>query len=672
MGDLAKQILTRPIQLADQVVKAGDEATINKQECAEIKSKTEKLAALLRQAARASSDLYERPTRRIIDDTENVLEKALTMVQRCRDDGYIMRLFNIIPAAAFRKMISQLENSVGDVSWLLRVSTPAGNEDDEGFGYLGLPPIAANEPILCLIWEQIAVLMTGSPEDKSDAAASLASLARDNDRYVKLIVEEGGVNPLLKLVKEGKIDGQENAARTIGLLGRDPESVEHMIQLGVCSSLANILKEGSMKVQAVVAWAVSELVSGNHAKCQELFAQNNVIRLLVSHLAFETVQEHSKYAVVAGRATSMHHAVVMAANKISTSRDNLPALNEDDDDNQIGVSNPMSNQMHSIVATTMAMKAVGSGSGSTRRFVTGEDERSPEKLPEKSYSLNSQSGIGIGKPYSTAHQSRNASVSRGRELEDPVTKTYMKAMAARALWKLAVGNASICRVITESRALLCFAVLLEKGDAETKYNTAMAIMEITAVAEENSDLRRSAFRRTSPACKAVVDQLFRIVENADAGSDLLIPCLRSIGNLARTFKSAETQMIVPLIKLLDDGEPDLAAEAAIALAKFATEDNFLGKDHSRTIINGGGTKPLVQLAYFGEIGAQIPAMVLLSYVAMNVPDSEVLANDEVLMVLEWASKQTNVTEDEDMEALLYEAKSRLELYQSRGTRGFHV
>ncbi|KAJ4872182.1 armadillo repeat only 3 [Raphanus sativus] len=651
MDDLAKQILTRPIQLADQVVKAGDEATINKQECAEIKSKTEKLAALLRQAARASSDLYERPTRRIIDDTESVLQKALTMVQRCRDDGYIMRLFNIIPAAAFRKMISQLENSVGDVSWLLRVSTPAGNDEDEGVGYLGLPPIAANEPILCLIWEQIAVLMTGSPDDKADAAASLASLAKDNPRYVKLIVEEGGVNPLLKLVKEGKIDGQENAARTIGLLGRDPESVEQMIQAGVCSVLANILKEGSMRVQAVVAWAVSELVDGNnHAKCQELFAQNNVIRLLVSHLAFETVQEHSKYAVVAGRATSMHHAVVMASKTSS-----LPALREEEDNEM----NPLPNQMHSIIKTTMAMKSVKS-------FIGDEPPPpSPGKPPEKSYS-------GISKPFSAAHQSRNASVTRGRELEDPATKAYMKAMAARALWKLAVGNATICRVITESRALLCFAVLLENGDEETRYNTAMAIMEITAVAEENADLRRSAFRRTSPACKAVVDQLFRIVENADAGSELLIPCVRSIGNLARTFKSAETGMIVPLVKILDDGEPELAAEVAVALAKFATGDNFLGKEHSRTIIDAGGSKLLVQLAYFGENGAQVPALVLLSYVAMNVPDSEQLAKDEVLTVLEWASKQGSVTEEEDMEHLLYEAKSRLELYQSRGARGFHV
>ncbi|KAJ9564349.1 hypothetical protein OSB04_000315 [Centaurea solstitialis] len=62
MADIVKQILTRPIQLADQVIKSADEACLNKQDCTELKSKTEKLAGLLRQAARASSDLYERPT----------------------------------------------------------------------------------------------------------------------------------------------------------------------------------------------------------------------------------------------------------------------------------------------------------------------------------------------------------------------------------------------------------------------------------------------------------------------------------------------------------------------------------------------------------------------------------------------------------------------------------
>ena len=103
-----------------------------------------------------------------------------------------------------------------------------------------------------------------------DEAVSLVSLARDNNCYGKLIINEGGVGPLLMLVKEGKMKGQENAARAIGLLVRDPDSVEHMIHIGVCSVFAKILKEGPMKVQAVVAWVVSKL-AGNYPQVPRSF-----------------------------------------------------------------------------------------------------------------------------------------------------------------------------------------------------------------------------------------------------------------------------------------------------------------------------------------------------------------------------------------------------------------
>uniref|UniRef100_M4ESM7 ferredoxin--NADP(+) reductase n=1 Tax=Brassica campestris TaxID=3711 RepID=M4ESM7_BRACM len=605
MADIVKQILAKPIQLSDQVVKAADEASSFKQECAEVKAKTEKLAGLLRQAARASSDLYERPTRRIIDDTEQMLDKAFSLVLKCRGNGIMKRVFTIIPAAAFRKMSAQLENSISDVSWLLRVSAPA--EDRGDAGYLGLPPIAANEPILCLIWEQIALLHTGSLEDRSDAAASLVSLARDNDRYTKLIIEEGGVGPLLKLLKEGKPEGQENAARALGLLGRDPESVEHMIHGGACSVFGKVLKEGPMKVQAVVAWATSELVS-NHPKCQDMFAQHNAIRLLVGHLAFETVQEHSKYAIVNNKATSIHHALVLAKEN---------PLSKAVDDDHTSIPHPtgkqMPNQMHSVVVNSMA------------------------NPPKKSTTLHSKAAGAVVKPPCNLHQHQN-STSKTRELEDSATKSQMKAMAARALWKLAKGNSTICKSITESRALLCFAVLIDKGNEEVRYNSAMALMEITAVAEQDADLRRSAFKPNSPACKAVVDQVLKIIEIAD--SELLIPCMRTIGNLARTFRATESRMIGPLVKLLDEREPEVTGEAAVALTKFACTENYLHKDHSRSIIEAGGGKHLVQLAYFGESGVQIPALELLCYIALNVPDSEQLAKDEVLAVLEWASKQS--------------------------------
>ena len=52
MDDL-KQILARPIQLAEQVIKWSDEAYTFRQECMELKAKVERLAGLLRQAARA-------------------------------------------------------------------------------------------------------------------------------------------------------------------------------------------------------------------------------------------------------------------------------------------------------------------------------------------------------------------------------------------------------------------------------------------------------------------------------------------------------------------------------------------------------------------------------------------------------------------------------------------
>ena len=642
-----KEILGKPIQLADQVIKAAGQASSSKLECGELKAKTEKLAQLLRQAARASSDLYERPTRRIIDETVQVLDKALSLVLKCRANGLMKRVFTIIPNAGFRKMLAQLDNCIGDVSWLLRVSASG---DDRDNGCLGLPPIAANEPILCLIWEHIAILYTGSLEDRAEAAAALVSLARDNERYGKLIIEEGGVVPLLKLMKEGRVEGQENAARAIGLLGRDPESIEQMIHAGACSVFAKVLKEGPMKVQAEVAWAVAELTA-NYPKCQDLFAQHNIIRLLVGHLAFETIQEHSKYAITTNKATSIH-AVVMASNNSNATALNKGGTDHDDDRHTqiprpVGNQNP--NQMQKVVTNTMAMN---SQSKLSQRLNNGANQtnhvNSENAKHNHQHHHHTYSGHGI----------------KGRELEDPATKTEMKSMAARALWHLAKGNSHICRNITESRALLCFAVLLEQGIGEVKLHSAMALMEITAVAEQDTELRRSAFKPNSPACKAVVDQLLQIIEKAD--SELLIPCVKAIGNLARTFKATETRMISPLVRLLDEREAEISREASIALTKFACTDNYLHTDHCKAIISAGGAKHLVQLVYFGEQIVQISALVLLCYIALHVPDSEELAMAQVLTVLEWASKQGwFMVQDETVESLLDEAKKGLKLYQSK-------
>ncbi|KAJ0807857.1 putative adaptor protein Cbl domain superfamily [Helianthus annuus] len=616
MADIVKQIIARPIQLADQIIKETEFACVYKQDCADIKTKTEKLGGLLRQAARASYDLYERPTRRIIDDTEQVLDKTLQLVIKCRNNG-IRRIFTFIPKGAVKKGSSLIENSIGDVSWLLRVSTPTNERDDE---YVGLPPIAANEPILCLVWEQIAILCCGTLEDRAEAAASLVSLARDNERYRRLIIEEGGVPPLLKLAKEGKMEGQESAVRAMGLLGQDKESVEQIVNAGVCSVFSKILKEGHMKVQIPAAWAVSEFAA-NYPECKDHFLQNNMIRLLVSHLSYETIEEHSKYTIVYEKRMA---SIVDMANS-----DNDAKIVQHKDD-RLHVSRPG-----------------GFDSGDSHNAVTMKPPSQPQQRREKSKRRVALSGASI----------------KGREFEDPATKTEMKAMAARALWHLCANHFAICKTITESRALLCFTVLLEKGEEEVKYNSAMALMEITAVAESHAELRRSAFKPTSPTARVVVDKLLKIVNKGE--SDLLIPSIQSIGNLARTFRATETRIIPSMVKLLDDREHEVSAQAAIALIKFACTDNYLHVTHCKAILEADAPKHLIQLTYFGELVAQVPGLILLCYIALHVPDSETLAQEDVHIVLQWALKQGHLMQDSQLETLVLEAKQRLEIYQSR-------
>lgn len=129
------------------------------------------------------------------------------------------------PAGSFKRASYLLDNSLEDLTWILRVSNYyAASDEDEEDDHIGLPPAAQNKSILFHIWEQITVLQYGRLEACADAAASVVSPARNNDRYGRLIIEENGVPPPLWLITEGRADAQKSAALAIGLLSRDPES----------------------------------------------------------------------------------------------------------------------------------------------------------------------------------------------------------------------------------------------------------------------------------------------------------------------------------------------------------------------------------------------------------------------------------------------------------------
>uniref|UniRef100_A0A0D9VRT9 DUF7792 domain-containing protein n=1 Tax=Leersia perrieri TaxID=77586 RepID=A0A0D9VRT9_9ORYZ len=632
MGEGVKAMLAKPIQLADQVAKQAGWQCF-RTECMDLRSRAEKLAALLRQAARA--ELYERPAARIMADTVRALNKAAGMAARCfQSHSRLRRFFTLNPVSGLPRTLALLDTALEDVAWLIRISSPhanagaGGDDDEDDDGFRGLPNIAQNEPILFLIWDHIARLHTGSLAARADAATNLASLARDNPHFAKLIIEEDGVAPLVKLLKDGTDDGQEAAATALGLLARDEESVEKLLHTGVCSVFAAALKSPPIRVQAAVAEAIASLAHHSQ-KCQDLLAQTNAVRHLVGHLAAGTIQEHSRYYVAASgggggarNMTSLHSVVL--AKTLSVHQGGSASASPSNE-----------NQMQSVVQSAMAAKTTPTN-GATVRLTT-----------------NGSSGRG------------------SREAEEPTAKAHMKAMAAKALWKLARGNVGVCKSITESRALLCFAKLLEQGhdggaSTDLQFYSAMAIMEITRVAEHNLALRQSAFKPSSPAAKAVVDQLLRIVCKGD-DDDLLRPCITSLGCLSRTFTASETRVVGPLVELLDERELPVIKEAVVALTKFACTENHLHVGHCKAIVDGGGARHLVQLVYLGD-HVQIEALILLCYIALHVPENEELAQAGVLAVLLWASKQPHMVQDLRVDALLPDARARLELFQSRASR----
>jgi len=281
-NDRVKQRLAKLIQLANKVAKAAEEAIPFKQECVDIKSKVEKLSDLLRQAF--ISELYKHQTVRIFRDTKKVLNKALSLLLK-------KRIFIIIPisvsVSAFSKTSFKLENSIVNVSWLLRTSSLHDNNQYLGLPpitanylisgliwepiailldspkdsseeaasllsqahdnkYLDLPPIAANYRMIGLIWEQIAILRTGSPKDSSDAAALLLSLAHESNFCKHYLIEEGGVVPILKLMKEGNTqEGKQTAARAIALFVSDIAADKHVVSF-ICEQIS-ILRTDSLE-----------------------------------------------------------------------------------------------------------------------------------------------------------------------------------------------------------------------------------------------------------------------------------------------------------------------------------------------------------------------------------------------------------------------------------------
>ncbi|KAH7515670.1 uncharacterized protein LOC107428608 [Ziziphus jujuba] len=600
--------LSYPILLSEQIRSVVDEVESFKLECSEVGKHVDRISQMLRTVVRLTTTtpvMYERPIRRIVADVSKNFERALTLVRKCKRRSVLRRVVTITSGTDFRKLFVLLESSVGDMKWFLSVF----DSDNGGGGGIGvsLPPIASNDPILSWVWSYIASIQMGQLPDRIESANSLASIAKDNDRNKKIIIEEGGVPPLLKLLKENSSpEGQIAAATALYNLANDQERVRAIVDEVGVPIIVQVLGDSPMKVQTMAASLVARMAENDNV-AQEDFARENVIRPLVTLLSFETFV--------------------------------------DDDPN---LHQPGKQSIHSIVQINKEMEK---NSSSVSNSSINRNRPFKSSLSNSSYS------------YSYSHMdgsSRGGNHRKERENEKPEVKLQLKISCAEALWMLARGSVSNSRRITETKGLLCLAKLVEKEVGELQYNCLMTITEITAAAEFNADLRRAAFKTNSLAAKAVMDQLLRLIEELDSPT-LQIPAIKSIGSLARTFPARETRFIGPLVAHLGHRDLDVATEAAIALGKFACPDNFLHMEHSKTIIEFNGLPPLMRLLR-GSEQSQLHGLVLLCYLALHAGNSDSLEQAKVLNTLDGADRIT--VQHPELKELVAQAVYHLKMYHS--------
>lgn len=552
-----EDILSFPILLSDKIHESVKEAKFFKFECSEVGKQVERLCQMLRSAARlatsnaAGTTFYDRPLRRITYDVSKNLEKSRTLVNKCRRRNILRRVMTIVSAADFRKLLNLLDSSVADMRWVLSIV--------DGGIVLTLPPIASNDPILSWVWSFISALYVGQLQDKIEAANELASLARDNDRNKQMIIDERGVLPLLKLLKDSSSEeGQIAAATALYNLADNADRVQVITNELGTPAIVQVLGESPTWVQIRVAKLVARMAE-NSLLVREDFAEQNVIRPLVTILSFDLFIDDSKLKF---EKRSIHSVV---------------QNNQEFEKKNIYKPGNGSSPLH------------------TRYLVRGNHRKE-------------------------------------RENEKPEVKLMLKISCAEALWMLARGSALNSRRISETKGLLCLAKLVETEEGELSSNCLMTIMEITAAAESNADLRRATFKTNSPAAKAVVDQLLKVINDADQPT-LQFAAIRAIGYLARTFPARETRVIGPLVIQLSHKNKDVAIEAAVSLVKFVSSENFLCVEHSKTIIDFRGIPPLMRLLR-GDGRARLRGLILLCYLAIHAGKSEDLERSGVLNVLE--------------------------------------
>ncbi|GLT25315.1 hypothetical protein SLA2020_004500 [Shorea laevis] len=528
-------MVAKQISIAERVNSAVAEANSFREECHRVGCLVARLKRLLRYLIdyiACAHTLYDRPIVCIVAEVSKNLERALTLVRKCKRWTLFGRFVIGNRTTEFSGIFTLLQFSIANLDWLLSLFDPyIGCATSEWNLSLSLPPIAIHEPVISWVWSFIATLKMGKLKNRIEAANNLASLAQVNEGNKRIIEEEGGIPFLVKLLRDTFLpEAQTAAANALYILSDDQERVRAIVTGGGIPAIVHLLRASPIRVQIQAASLVARLAE-KYPQAQEALAEERVVVPLVKLLSFELFSELLIPQFKHKQSICSVYEMEMKINK----------------HNSVGLNLEIDSRYTNLCLNW---------------FLEGSNRA---KMQKKEW-----------------------------ETEKPKVKLQLKLNCSKALWVLARGNESIRQNITERNGLMCLAKLIEKERNELQLNCLMIVKEIAAAAEQQANFRRLAFKTNLPGVRAVIDELLRVIKESES-PELQVPAIRSIGSLARIFPAREIRVIESLVAQIRNKHRGVAEEAVIALQKFVCEENFLRSEHSKSIIKLNGVAALKRL-----------------------------------------------------------------------------
>eukprot|EP00250_Pteridium_aquilinum_P003705 c1400_g1_i1 orf=225-2141(-) len=583
---LLESLFREPLKLLEDIKFSAAEVDSYKQECEDLCVRLKILASCLHtvihMVRQGNPRFCERPTRHVVDETSRTLEKCCSLIRKCKKGGFFKRviIITITSATEFRKANASVEDAIANVKWLINSVI-----DEDLVGLIGMPPITNGFPNLSVIWSLLSKLQGGGPELREAAARDIALMAHASEQNGQFIIDEGGIPLLLKALHDGTLEGKVMAATTLGYLAVSQGRVRQMVQQGAITACVRALEQPTVEVQAKVAWALAEMVLRDVEIQVELGKANAIKRLVF--LMLGTIDE--KFSLVGSTEAASLQVLVKA-------------------------------RLHSQSEKTGRERVENSGASSSSGFcndgILGTCDGSEGLTDNFKHSRSSET-------------LNHGSIDKDKP---PELKKDLKVQVTRALWLLAVNNVENSRRITETRAMLGFAKLIETEQGEVQRYAIMAILQLAVAAEVDANFRKFAFRLTTPAAKATLNQLHRLILDDSVEHHLQVFCIRAVGALAKAFSAKDNKVIRALVSKLSNSDKQhlpVATEAIHALLKFTNVDNYLCEEHSLAILEVPGLPFLVQLVALDvEKSVQAPAIVLLSQLASRVGRTKIEAFQE--------------------------------------------